>query len=297
MQVEATGDSDAPDQQEATGDSDAQDQQEDARDKEESILGNLSPESDDVSTMNTEEYDRAMKELTDEEAAEAESAPPKQVLATITGLEQETEEETPTAVGLRDPSTSETPPSRPLYHVAPEPGEGHISGHTEYLTADELVEQAGRGAIDHSEILNKPITPDEAANPEVLEAKRKEMLATAQVFANTAAAMLEERQEAGAVMESFLKREREAAKCLEEAKKLRARWETMMEDASKEADRIRREAIGPRKINFATPTNQQPLTTPKDNMKKVAEILAKQDEEIDIAHLRTLVASAMKQQR
>jgi hypothetical protein len=31
-------------------------------------------------------------------------------------------------------------------------------------------------------------------------------------------------------------------------------------------------------------------------MKKAAEILAKKDEEIDIAHLRTLVASAMKQQ-
>nr|XP_051190000.1 uncharacterized protein LOC127303294 [Lolium perenne] len=122
------------------------------------------------------------------------------------------------------------------------------------------------------------------------------MLATAQVFANTAAAMLEERQVAGAVMERFLKREREAAKCLEEAKKLRAQWETMMADADKEADRIRREAIGPRKISFATPTNHQPLATPKDNMKKTAEILAKKDEEIDIAHLRTLVVSAMKQQ-
>ena len=43
MQVEATGDSDAPDQQEAAGDSDAPDQQEDTGDKEESILGNLSP--------------------------------------------------------------------------------------------------------------------------------------------------------------------------------------------------------------------------------------------------------------
>ena len=72
--------------------------------------------------------------------------------------------------------------------------------------------------------------------------------------------------------------------------------ETIIEDAGKEADRIRRKAIGPREINFATPTNQQPLATPKDNMKKAAEILAKQDEEIDIAHLRTLVASAMKQQ-
>ncbi|KAK1648258.1 hypothetical protein QYE76_066063 [Lolium multiflorum] len=59
---------------------------------------------------------------------------------------------------------------------------------------------------------------------------------------------------------------------------------------------IRREAITPRKINFATPTDHQPLTNPKENMKKAAEILTKKDEEIDINHLRTLVASAMKQQ-
>jgi hypothetical protein len=101
------------------------------------------------------------------------------------------------------------------------------------------------------------------------------MLAAAKVFANIAAAMLEERKEVEEVMESFLKREREAAKCLEEAKKLRAQWETIIEDAGKEADRIHQEAIGPRKINIATPTNQQPLATPKDNMKKAAEILAK----------------------
>jgi hypothetical protein len=31
-------------------------------------------------------------------------------------------------------------------------------------------------------------------------------------------------------------------------------------------------------------------------MKRVAELLAKNDEEIDIGHLRTLVATAMKQQ-
>jgi hypothetical protein len=140
MQVEATGDSDVPDQQEAAGDSAAPDHQEDAGEKEESILGNLSPTSDDVSTMNTEEYNRAMKEFEDEEAAEAESAPPKQVLATITGLEQEADEETPTSDGLLDQSTSETPPSRPRFRVAPESGEGHISRHTEYMTADELVE-------------------------------------------------------------------------------------------------------------------------------------------------------------
>jgi hypothetical protein len=63
MQVEATGDSDAPDQQEVAGESEAPEQQEDARDIEESILGNLSPTSDDVSTMNTEEFNKALKEL------------------------------------------------------------------------------------------------------------------------------------------------------------------------------------------------------------------------------------------
>ena len=56
MQVEATGDSDTPDQQEVAGDNNAPDQQEDAGDKEETILDNLSPLSNDASSMNTEEY-------------------------------------------------------------------------------------------------------------------------------------------------------------------------------------------------------------------------------------------------
>jgi hypothetical protein len=90
MQVEATGDSDTPDQQGVAGDNNAPDQQEDAGDKEESILDNLSPLSDDASSMDTEEYNRVMKELEDEEKAEAESAPPKEVLVTLTGLEQGT---------------------------------------------------------------------------------------------------------------------------------------------------------------------------------------------------------------
>ena len=65
MQAEASGDSDAPDRQETVGDSDAPDQKEDAGVKEESILGNLSPTSDDGSSMDTEEYNRLTKELED----------------------------------------------------------------------------------------------------------------------------------------------------------------------------------------------------------------------------------------
>ncbi|KAK1692338.1 hypothetical protein QYE76_009035 [Lolium multiflorum] len=151
-------------------------------------------------------------------------------------------------------------------------------------------------AMLHTEVLNRPITPDEAADPEALEATRKEMLATAKKFASTAVAMLDERKEAEIIMNNFLKREREAVESLEQAKKLRKHWEAKMSEAQKDADNIRREAITPRKITFATPTDQQLLTTPKDNMKKASELLAKKDEEIDINYVRTLVASAMKQQ-
>jgi hypothetical protein len=129
MQVEATGDSDAPDQQEVAGDSEAPDQQEDAGEKEESILGNLCPTSDEVSTMNKEEYNKALQELEDEEAAEAESALPKEVLATIVGLEQDAEdEETLSDVGFLGPSTSETPPTRPRRCAVLDSKEGHVSG-------------------------------------------------------------------------------------------------------------------------------------------------------------------------
>jgi hypothetical protein len=67
--------------------------------------------------------------------------------------------------------------------------------------------------------------------------------------------------------------------------------------AQAEADRIVREAIPPRRINFTTPAEQRPLETPKDNMLKAAELLKKKDEEVDINYLRTLVTSAMQQQR
>ncbi|KAK1643567.1 hypothetical protein QYE76_061372 [Lolium multiflorum] len=202
--------------------------------------------------------------------------PPKEVFTTIIGLEQGTDEEA---------TTSDPMEARPSE-----------SGSKDYLTPEELVEQAGIGALIHTEVLNKPITPEEAADPVALEAARKEMLATAKRISTTAMAMLEKRQEAREVMDGFLKREREAIDSLQKAKKLREHWESMIKDAHKEADKIRRDAIAPRKITFATPSDQQPLTTPKENMQKVAEILTKKNEEIDINHLRTLVASAMHQQ-
>jgi hypothetical protein len=78
---------------------------------------------------------------------------------------------------------------------------------------------------------------------------------------------------------------------------MRAEWEVKMIYAQAEADRIVREAIPPRRIPFNTPAEHRPLETPKDNMQKAAELLKKKDEEVDINYLRTLVTSAMQQQR
>jgi hypothetical protein len=171
--------------------------------------------------MDTEEYNRARKELEDEEQAEAESAPPKEVFTTITGLEQGTVKETtpsdPMEVG---PSDYESP-QRVRFRIMQESGEGRIPGNEEHLSAEVLVEQAGIGAITHAEILNKTITPDDAADPEALEAARMEMLGIARRIANTAMAMLEERSEAEKVMQNFLQREREAVDSLQKAKQLR----------------------------------------------------------------------------
>ncbi|KAK1614353.1 hypothetical protein QYE76_019870 [Lolium multiflorum] len=122
------------------------------------------------------------------------------------------------------------------------------------------------------------------------------MLATAKKLANTAAAIMDERAEAANLMDRFERQDREIADTLEHVKSMRQEWEVKMTYAQAEADRIVREAIPPRRINFATPAEQQPLETPKDNMLKAAELLKKKDEEVDINYLRKLVASAMQQQ-
>ncbi|KAK1697021.1 hypothetical protein QYE76_013718 [Lolium multiflorum] len=305
LQVEGPGNNVAPDLPEAVGDSNAPGQEE-AGNPEESILGNLSPNSDDASSIGTEEYNRLTKELaigeeddgassmnTEEfnrkleelgggEQAEVESAQPMQVLATVAPLDQpETEDEASNS----DPGPSNV--RSPLDRARPR---------NDVLSPEEMVEQARMDLVAKSDILNKPITPEEAADPEALEAKRQEMLATAQKFAKTAAAMLEERTIAANFVDHFQKKDREVDESLEKVRQLEKHWEAKVKFVQEEEARIRREAILPRKITFATPTEQQPLATPKDNMKKAAELLKKKDEEIDINYVRKLVASAMQQQ-
>ncbi|KAK1650498.1 hypothetical protein QYE76_068303 [Lolium multiflorum] len=76
--------------------------------------------------------------------------------------------------------------------------------------------------------------------------------------------MLEERTIAANFVDHFQKKDREVDESLEKVRQLEKHWEA------------------------------KPLATPKDNMKKAAELLKKKDEEIDINYVRKLVASAMR---
>ncbi|KAK1652933.1 hypothetical protein QYE76_070738 [Lolium multiflorum] len=234
--------------------------------------------------MDTEEYDRKVREYGYGDQPEVDSAQTKQVLATVVALGEHGSEE----VGTQsDPQPSHQ--GSPMSRERPRKDSSSES----LLSPEEMVAQAGMDAVYRSDILNKPITPEDV---EALEAKRVELLATAKKFKNTAAAMLEERKHAAVFVEDFIQREQEVDEGLAKVKELRKHWEDKIVEAHQEVEKVRRELIVPRKITFATPTEQQPFATPKDNMTKAAEILKKNNEEIDIDYVRTLVASAVKQQ-
>ncbi|KAK1601230.1 hypothetical protein QYE76_016758 [Lolium multiflorum] len=246
-QVEAPENNAAPDQQEAVGES--------GTPAEESILGNLSPISGDTQSMDTEEFDRKVKEYGYGAQPEVDSAQPKQVLATVAALGEN---------GSEEAGTQSDP--QPSHHGSPMSRERprKDSSSESLLSPEEMVAQAGMDAVYRSDILNKPITPEDI---EALEAKRVELLATAKKFKNTAAAMLEERKHAAVFVEDFIQREQEVDEGLAKVKELRKHWEDKIVEAHQEVEKVRREMIAPQK-----------------------------EEEIDIDYVRTLVASAVKQQ-
>jgi hypothetical protein len=47
-------------------------------------------------------------------------------------------------------------------------------------------------------------------------------------------------------------------------------------------------------INFDSATRRKPLATPKDNMEKVAELLANDNDKIDLEYLRIVIGTTMK---
>jgi hypothetical protein len=191
MQVKEPGENNAPVQQEGAGDN------------EESVLDNLRPLSGDESSIDSEEYNRLTKEMEDKEKAEVKSAPPKEVLATVAGLDEDTDsEKTPPDARISGPSDPRAP-HRVRTRATRELRQGRGLDFGEVMTMAELTRLAGQNGNDTArpEILTKPITAEEAADPGALEAKRKELLAKAEKITKTAATMLAERAEVEELIE------------------------------------------------------------------------------------------------
>jgi hypothetical protein len=132
-----------------------------SRNNEDSILENLSPLSVDASSINSEEYDALMKEMKDREKADAESAPPKHVFATVVGLDEDGElEKTPPHAAIPGPSESDAPLRVRAQQREQPPG--RALNFQEGITDEVLIAIAGKRGehVKKKEILTKPITAE-----------------------------------------------------------------------------------------------------------------------------------------
>ncbi|KAK1600794.1 hypothetical protein QYE76_017727 [Lolium multiflorum] len=236
--------------------------------------GKLKPNFGDTQSMDTEEFDRKVKEYGYGAQPEVDSAQQRS-LATIAALENTDQAQTPN----RPPSRRGSPMSRERPRRDPTP--------EDHLSTEDMIAQAAMDAAYPLDVLNTPITPDDV---EALEAKRLELLATAKKI--TAAAILEERKDAEIFVSGYIQREKEVDEGLVKVKELRKHWEDKIVEAHHEVEKLRRDMITPRRITFATPgSNRLP---PRDNMTKAAELPKKKDEEIDIDFVRSLLQCGNK---
>ncbi|KAK1647368.1 hypothetical protein QYE76_065173 [Lolium multiflorum] len=100
-------------------------------------------------------------------------------------------------------------------------------------------------------------------------------------------------KEAANFVVHFRKKDREVDESLAKVRQLEKHREAKVKFVQEEEARIRREAILPRKITFATPTAA--AHNSKGQHEEGCGALKKKDEEIDINYVRKLVASAMQQ--
>jgi hypothetical protein len=129
---------------------------------------------------------------------ETESTPPKQVLATVRGLDEDSDsEKTPPNVVVPGSSNQESDPGY---------GEG----------VEELTRIAGKNGenITYPEVLTTPITAEEAADPEALEAE-------AQKVVKAAATVLADKMETDEMMQVVDEQERKTTQYLDKSIELR----------------------------------------------------------------------------
>ena len=91
--------------------------------------------------------------------------------------------------------------------------------------------------------------------------------------------------------------QRKTEEALRKAEAFKAQLETQAKRTQKDLKKKRtrrRDTIPPRNINFNDVAHRRPLATPKDNMQKAVELLANDDDKIDLDYLRAIVGTAMK---
>ena len=80
------------------------------------------------------------------------------------------------------------------------------------------------------------------------------------------------------------------------AEAARIELETQIKQIQEERQKLRlQDVVPPRNINFNSTAKKKPMATPKDNMLKAHEILAKGGN-VDLNYLREIVGTAVKQQ-
>jgi hypothetical protein len=113
-----------------------------------------------------------MKEMEEREEADAESSPPKQVFATVVGMdEDDNSEKTPPNAAIPGPSEPDAPQRVRAQQRKQPPG--RTLDFQEGMTDEALIAIAGkdRENVKQKEILTRPITAEEAADPDALEAR------------------------------------------------------------------------------------------------------------------------------
>ncbi|KAK1691886.1 hypothetical protein QYE76_008583 [Lolium multiflorum] len=197
---------------------------------------------------------------------------------------------------MLDPELPDAPPRVRTRRTDQPPGRS--LNFQEDIAAETLMHIAGEDGenVKHKEILTNPITPEEMADPEAFEARRKELLAEAQYLVKVNASILKGKVATIKEYEQARAHQRRTQESLQKAIDLKAQWERQIKRTQEEEKKKmtrRRDSIPPRNINFDGAT---PVATPKDNMQKTAELLANDDDKIDLEYLRTIVGTAMKQQ-
>jgi hypothetical protein len=128
------------------------------------------------------------------------------------------------------------------------------------MTDEVLIAIAGKDGehINQKEILTKPITAEEAADPEALEARQKELLAESENIVRITTSVPQDKMETDIIYKCALENERSIEEDLAKARELAEKSKTTVKKTQEEARKLRRDAIRPRNINFDGTTHQKP---------------------------------------